>query len=102
MKVLQPDTIFTSPRYAPGVRVGNTIYTAGRVPIDVDGEVVAHTVEGSGSQVLVSFQQTEILEENAFHEVDVTAQDVGGMPLLDEAGNPTGTYNWVFWVPFVY
>jgi hypothetical protein len=80
---------------------GTAIDTASIV-MEVDREVVPHTVEGSGSQVVVSYTPTQILLENSFHEVDVTAQDVTGMPLLDEDGQPTGTYNWVFWVPFVY
>jgi enamine deaminase RidA (YjgF/YER057c/UK114 family) len=41
MKILNPDGIYHSSRYASGIRAGNTIYTAGRVPIDVDGNVVA-------------------------------------------------------------
>jgi enamine deaminase RidA (YjgF/YER057c/UK114 family) len=41
MKVLNPDGIYHSPRYYSGVRVGNIIYTAGRVPLDLEGQVVA-------------------------------------------------------------
>ena len=41
MKILKPEGIYCSPRYAPGLLAGNTIYTAGRVPIDLNGEIVA-------------------------------------------------------------
>lgn len=41
MKVLNPDGIYHSPRYYSGVRAGNIIYTAGRVPLDLEGQVVA-------------------------------------------------------------
>jgi enamine deaminase RidA (YjgF/YER057c/UK114 family) len=41
MKILKPDHIYSSPRYAPGILVGNTIYTAGRVPVELNGDVVA-------------------------------------------------------------
>jgi len=41
MQIINPTSIFNSPRYASGVRAGNTIYTAGRVPINPDGSVFA-------------------------------------------------------------
>ena len=41
MKILNPETIYNTPRYYSGVRAGNMIFTAGRVPLDVDGNVVA-------------------------------------------------------------
>ena len=41
MQILKPDHIYCSPRYAPGILAGNTIYTAGRVPVDLNGDIVA-------------------------------------------------------------
>jgi len=41
MQILNPKSIYNSPRYYSGVKAGNTIYTAGRVPIDLEGNVVA-------------------------------------------------------------
>lgn len=41
MQTINPPTIFNSPKYASGIRAGNTIYTAGRVPINPDGSVHA-------------------------------------------------------------
>jgi enamine deaminase RidA (YjgF/YER057c/UK114 family) len=41
MQIINPASIYNSPRYASGVRAGSTIYTAGRVPINVDGSVYA-------------------------------------------------------------
>jgi 2-iminobutanoate/2-iminopropanoate deaminase len=41
MKILKPEGIFCSPRYYPGVRAANMIFTAGRVPLDADGHVYA-------------------------------------------------------------
>lgn len=41
VKILKPAGIYHSQRYASGVKAGNTIYTAGRVPIDIEGNVVA-------------------------------------------------------------
>jgi len=37
---LNPAGIYNSPRYYSGIRSGNLIFTAGRVPLDPDGEVV--------------------------------------------------------------
>jgi enamine deaminase RidA (YjgF/YER057c/UK114 family) len=41
MRLLKPAYIYSSPRYAPGILVGNAIFTAGRVPIAPNGEIVA-------------------------------------------------------------
>lgn len=41
MKILKPNDIYASPKYYPGIKANNTIYTAGRVPIDINGEIVA-------------------------------------------------------------
>lgn len=41
MKILNPEGLYHSPRYYSGVRAGNMIFTAGRVPIDPAGKVVA-------------------------------------------------------------
>jgi enamine deaminase RidA (YjgF/YER057c/UK114 family) len=38
---LNPPSIYNSPRYYSGVRAGNMIFTAGRVPLDLEGNVVA-------------------------------------------------------------
>jgi enamine deaminase RidA (YjgF/YER057c/UK114 family) len=65
MKILKPDTIFTSPRYAPGVRVGNTIYTAGRVPIDLNGEVVAPNDVRAQTEQILDCLETIVAEGGA-------------------------------------
>lgn len=41
MKILKPEGLFSSPRYYPGVKAGNLIFTAGRVPLDAEGNVYA-------------------------------------------------------------
>jgi 2-iminobutanoate/2-iminopropanoate deaminase len=41
MQVLNPEGIWHSTRYHSAVRAGNHIYVAGRVPVDIDGNVVA-------------------------------------------------------------
>ncbi len=41
MEFLKPDSIFASPKYNPGIKVNNTIYTAGRVPVDINGDIVS-------------------------------------------------------------
>mgnify|MGYP001404106187 CR=1 FL=1 len=41
MKILSPTQIYNSPRYYAGVRADNMIFTAGRVPLDLEGNVVA-------------------------------------------------------------
>jgi enamine deaminase RidA (YjgF/YER057c/UK114 family) len=41
MKILKPEGIYASPRYYPGVRAGNLIFTSGRVPLDGKGNVFA-------------------------------------------------------------
>ena len=41
MQILNPEGIFHSDRYHSAVRVGNTIHTAGRIPVDVAGRIVA-------------------------------------------------------------
>jgi len=41
IQALNPSTIYNSPRYASGMRAGNILFTAGRVPLDRDGNVVA-------------------------------------------------------------
>ena len=38
---LNPKSIYNSPRYYSGVKAGNMIFTAGRVPFDLEGNVVA-------------------------------------------------------------
>lgn len=41
MRYLNPEGIYHSARYHSGIRAGNTIYTAGRVPVDLAGKIVA-------------------------------------------------------------
>lgn len=41
MKTLNPEGIYNSPLYCSGGKAGNTIYTAGIVPLDLEGNVVA-------------------------------------------------------------
>jgi enamine deaminase RidA (YjgF/YER057c/UK114 family) len=41
MQILNPEGMYHSQRYYSGLKVGNTIYTAGRIPIDPDGNIVA-------------------------------------------------------------
>jgi len=38
---LNPADIYNSPRYYSGIRSGNLVFTAGRIPLDRSGEVVA-------------------------------------------------------------
>ena len=53
MKILKPNNVYASPRYAPGILAGNTIYTAGRIPIDADGNIVApHDARAQTEQIL--------------------------------------------------
>jgi len=41
MQILNPEGIYNFPGFASGVKVGNTIYSAGRVPINLEGNVIA-------------------------------------------------------------
>jgi 2-iminobutanoate/2-iminopropanoate deaminase len=41
MQILNPEGMYHSEKYYSGVRVGNMIFTAGRVPVDEEGNVFA-------------------------------------------------------------
>jgi len=41
LQILNPERIYNSPRYYSGVKVGNMIFTAGRVAKNLDGSVFA-------------------------------------------------------------
>jgi 2-iminobutanoate/2-iminopropanoate deaminase len=70
MKVLKPDGVYASPRYWPGVRAGNTIYTAGRVPLDEDGNVFAPNDAAAQTENIMEALQAILAEGGA------TLQDV--------------------------
>lgn len=40
MQILNPKNTYNSSRYYSGVKAGNMIFTAGRVPLDLEGNVV--------------------------------------------------------------
>lgn len=65
MKTLKPDHIYSSPRYAPGVLVGNTIYTAGRVPVDRNGDIVAPNNPGAQTEQILDCLEAILAEGNA-------------------------------------
>jgi 2-iminobutanoate/2-iminopropanoate deaminase len=70
MKVLKPDGFFASPRYWPGVRAGNMIFTAGRVPLDQDGNVFAPNDAAAQTENIMEALQAILAEGGA------TLQDV--------------------------
>jgi hypothetical protein len=59
----------------------------------VDDEEVDYTVEGKGSVVKVIYTPYSMLEQQADHEIVVTAKDVKGN---------TVKKSWVFWVSMIY
>ncbi|MFH1748773.1 MAG: RidA family protein, partial [Planctomycetota bacterium] len=65
MKILKPDHIYSSPRYAPGILAGNTIYTAGRVPVDLNGDVVAPHDAGAQTEQILDCLEAILAEGNA-------------------------------------
>ena len=84
MEILNPDSIYNSPRYYSGLKVGHTIYTAGRVPIDFEGNVVAPNDAGAQTHQIMEDLQTILAEGGA------TFQDVVHIRTyyLDEADWP--------------
>ena len=65
MKILKPDRIYASPRYVPGIRAGNTIYTAGRVPIDRAGKIVAPDDARAQAEQILDCMEAILAEGNA-------------------------------------
>ena len=61
---------FASPRYWPGVRAGNMIFTAGRVPLDKDGNVFAPNDAAAQTENIMEALQAILAEGGA------TLQDV--------------------------
>ncbi|MGD9147157.1 MAG: RidA family protein, partial [Anaerolineae bacterium] len=59
-----------SPRYWPGVRAGNMIFTAGRVPLDKDGNVFAPNDAAAQTENIMEALQAILAEGGA------TLQDV--------------------------
>ena len=70
MKILNPKTIYNTPRYYSGVRAGNMIFTAGRVPLDIDGNVVAPNDARAQTENIMESLQAILAEGGA------TLQDV--------------------------
>ena len=53
MQIVNPKGIYNCDRYHSGVRVGNTIHTAGRIPVDSEGRVVApHDASAQTEQIM--------------------------------------------------
>jgi enamine deaminase RidA (YjgF/YER057c/UK114 family) len=67
---LNPQSIYNSPRYYSGVRAGNMIFTAGRVPLDLEGNVVAPNDAGPQTEKIMEDLRA-ILDEGG-----CTLQDV--------------------------
>jgi len=65
MKILKPDHIYSSPRYAPGILAGNTIYTAGRVPVDLNGDIVAPNDARAQTEQILDCLEAILAEGNA-------------------------------------
>jgi 2-iminobutanoate/2-iminopropanoate deaminase len=70
MKILNPEGMYHSSRYYSGVRAGNMIFTAGRIPIDPEGNIVAPNDAAA--------QTAHIMEdlERVLKEGGATLQDV--------------------------
>ena len=70
MRNLKPEGIYHNDRYVPGVRAGNMIYTAGRIPVDPDGNIVS---PGDAAA-----QTAQIMEDmiRILSEGDATLNDV--------------------------
>jgi enamine deaminase RidA (YjgF/YER057c/UK114 family) len=65
MQILKPDHIYCSPRYAPGILAGNTIYTAGRVPVDLNGNIVAPNDARAQTEQILDCLEAILAEGNA-------------------------------------
>jgi len=70
MKILNPKHIYNSPRYYSGVRAGNMIFTAGRVPLDPEGHVVTPNDARAQTENIMEALQSILVEGGA------TLQDV--------------------------
>jgi 2-iminobutanoate/2-iminopropanoate deaminase len=53
MEILNPEGIYHSPRYYSGVRAGNMIFTAGRVPLDLEGNVMSPDDAGAQTEKIM-------------------------------------------------
>ena len=70
MKILNPEGIYHSQRYYSGLRAGNMIFTAGRVPSDPEGNVVAPNDAAKQTEAIMEDLQKILAEGGA------TLQDV--------------------------
>jgi hypothetical protein len=59
----------------------------------VDDSPITPTIEGSGSEVTVSYTPSSLLEEEADHSVLIAAKDLNKVLVENE---------WVFWVDLIY
>lgn len=62
MIALNPKSIYNSPRYYSGVKAGNMIFTAGRVPLDLEGNVVAPNDAGAQTDFIMEDLKTILAE----------------------------------------
>ena len=67
---LNPADIYNSPRYYSGIRSGNLIFTAGRTPLDHNGEVVAPNDAATQTEHIMT-DLGEILAEGGARLQDV-------------------------------
>ena len=70
MKILNPDNFYNSAKYYSGLRAGNMIFVAGRIPVDKEGNVYAPGDPGAQTERIMEDIQ-RILAEG-----DATLQDV--------------------------
>jgi 2-iminobutanoate/2-iminopropanoate deaminase len=88
MKILNPKNMFHSPRYYSGVRAGNMIFTAGRVPIGPDGNVVAPNNAEIQTEHIMQDLQTILAEGEATLQdvvyVHTYYLDAADMPIIHE------------------
>jgi enamine deaminase RidA (YjgF/YER057c/UK114 family) len=88
MRILNPKNIYNSPRYYSGVRAGNMIFTAGRVPLDPDGNVVAPNDARAQTENIMEALQAILAEGGATLQdvvyVHTMFLDAGDMPVIHE------------------
>ena len=88
MKILNPKTIYNTPRYYSGVRAGNMIFTAGRVPLDLDGNVVAPNDARAQTENIMQSLQAILAEGGATLQdvvyVHTMYLDATDMPVIHE------------------
>jgi 2-iminobutanoate/2-iminopropanoate deaminase len=88
MKILNPETIYNTPRYYSGVRAGNLIFTAGRVPLDIDGNVVAPNDARAQTENIMQSLQAILAEGGATFQdvvyVHTMYLDAADMPVIHE------------------